>query len=528
MRTIYRTGFPIARVGNSDTLAAAAGVCLNWVLQRPGIAAEHRKLSKDVLRSLVHTPIGTGHAIETRLLERNGNRAWAMRFKHPHREGNETDEQIEWQTEIGISEKADSLTFCCSISVGRSDSAVAPVKFFPTRPRVVLELLKKFSCGGKVKLSDKPYVLKDQPADAQLFRALLETDSRQLPVVFITPRVPGGDYATDYWSVASQLAGLAYVVVANCPQATRLLANELPAQLNCYNGGVRVYWPGFNVSQSPYAHPLWLWWKIRQFQEKHPAAFAKELLKRISSVAVLSLHPDWLTWSDVESHERAQAIERAKSAGDTEELLNLYVKDKEVLEAIVKQLKAQLEAKSRDLQVAQSKISAYEAAFAQAKQYGVERVDEAELLPPTTVEEAVERAKKLFGNRLIFALNAKSKVEGSAFEEPEELMKALSWLATAYFDSKTGVKSGKPLRDSIKESLPDWFYSGGQCPQTVGAFKEWYHCQFENRKWELGEHIGTGKSKDARHTIRVGFTWDRDGKRVIVGFIGQHQRNRQT
>lgn len=528
MRTIYRTGFSIALDSKSDTLASAAGVCLKWALERPGIAAEHRGLWKDPVRTITLTPIGAGHAIETRLLETSGTRCWAMRFNHPHREGQEVDEQIEWRTEIGLSENANSLTFCCSVSVGRRYSAVAPVRFFPTRPRVVLELLKQFSCGGKVKLTDKPYVLKNQAADAQLFRALLESASRQLPVVFITPRVPSGDYAADYHRVASELAGIAYVVVANCPEATRLLAKELPPQLNCYNGGVRIYWPGFTVSQSPYAHPLWLWRKIRQFQEKHPAAFAKELLKRISSVAVLSLHPDWLTWSAVEAHERSQAIERAKSADDTEELLKLYVLDKESLEATVAQLQSQIEVKSRELQIAHAKISAFEAAFERAKQPEVERDDDANLLPPSNVREAVERAKKLFGTRLIFALNNKSKVEESEFEEPEELFEALSWLANDYFDSKTSVNSGTPLRESIKKSLADWFYSGGQSDQTMGEFKDWYRCQFEGRRWELGEHIGTGVSKDARHTIRVGFAWDDDGKRVIIGFIGQHQRSRKT
>jgi hypothetical protein len=62
----------------------------------------------------------------------------------------------------------------------------------------------------------------------------------------------------------------------------------------------------------------------------------------------------------------------------------------------------------------------------------------------------------------------------------------------------------------------------------MGQYKDWYCCQFEGRKWELGEHIGTGASKDARHTIRIGFAWDKDDKLVIIGFIGQHQRSRKT
>lgn len=528
MKTIYRTGFPIAPKDNRDTLAAAASVCLHWALDRQGIAPEHRRLAKEPLRAVPLTSIGVGHAIETRLLQTNANRSWAMRFNHPHRDGKVVDEQVEWRSEIGLAEGAAGLTFCCSVSVGRTDSAVAPVRFFPTRPRVVLDLLKEFHCGGSVKLSAKPYVLKDSTSDAQLFRLLLEDPARQHPVVFVTPRVPNGDFAADHQSVASELAGLAYVVVANCPDATRLLAGELPPQLNCYNGGVRVYWPGFAISDSAYRHPLWLWWKIKQFQDKHPAAFAKELLKRISAVAVLSLHPNWLTWSGIEAHERAQAIERARSAGDTEELLKLYVQDKESLEATVAQLRSELDGKSRELREAQARIAAYEAAFERGKRPDADADAATDLLPLATVSEAVKRAKKLFGDRLIFALNAKSEVDESTFDDPEEFFAALSWLANGYFDSKTGVKSGKPLRDSIKEVLPGWFYSGGQSDQTMGQFKDWYCCQFEGRKWELGEHIGTGTSKDARHTIRVGFAWDKERKRVIIGFIGQHQRSRKT
>lgn len=528
MRTIYRTGFPFAHKGNQDTLAGAARVCLKWALNRLEIAKGLRKLVEEDLPAVPLTPIGAEHAIETRLIQNNEFRSWAMRFSHLHREGKEVDKQVEWRTEIGLAEGAEGLTFCCSVSVGRKGSAVAPVRLLPTRPRVVLDLLKEFECGGKVKLSTNPYVLKDSETDAQLFRRLLEDPARQLPVVFVTPRVSNGDFAANYKRVASELAGLAYVVVAKCPEATRLLAHELPPRLNCYDGGVRVYWPGFKISDSPYRHPLWLWWKIKQFQDKHLAAFAKELLKRISAVAVLSLHPDWLTWSAVEAHERAQAIERARAAGDTEELLKLYVQDKDSLEATVAQLRSVLDGKSRELQAALGKIAAYEAAFERVKRAEEEGEDASELLPLSTVSEAVERAKKLFKNRLVFALNAKSEVGESAFDDPEEFFTALSWLANDYFDSKTSVKSGKPLRDSIKEMLPDWFYSGGQSDQTMGQYKDWYHCQFEGRKWELGEHIGTGTSKDARHTIRIGFAWDKDGKRVIIGFVGQHQRSRKT
>jgi len=92
MRTIYRTGFPIVRQNESDTFAAAAGVCLKWALERSDVNPEHRSLSKDPFRVISRTSIGGGHAIETRILQPNGNRSWAMRFTHPHRDEQGIDE----------------------------------------------------------------------------------------------------------------------------------------------------------------------------------------------------------------------------------------------------------------------------------------------------------------------------------------------------------------------------------------------------------------------------------------------------
>jgi hypothetical protein len=110
-------------------------------------------------------------------------------------------------------------------------------------------MLSKFKCGGTIRLSDKAYVIRDEPHDVELFLDLLQSSSRQLPVVFVTPWATG-EYVADYKSIASELAGLAYVVVAQDPNATRLLDDRLPKQLNCFDGGVRIYWPEFSVSQA--------------------------------------------------------------------------------------------------------------------------------------------------------------------------------------------------------------------------------------------------------------------------------------
>ena len=93
---------------------------------------------------------------------------------------------------------------------------------------------------------------------------------------------------------------------------------------------------------------------------------------------------------------------------------------------------------------------------------------------------------------------------------------------------RSGNPPGTTLDLDIKQTLPTWFYSGGQKEPLMKDFKEWYQTQFGGKKIWIPEHIGTGSSKDARHTIRLGFAWNEEAKKVVVGFIGQHQKNYST
>ena len=39
---------------------------------------------------------------------------------------------------------------------------------------------------------------------------------------------------------------------------------------------------------------------------------------------------------------------------------------------------------------------------------------------------------------------------------------------------------------------------------------------------------GKGTSFDPQNTIRIAFDWDDEEKRVVVGYIGRHQKNRRS
>lgn len=149
---------------------------------------------------------------------------------------------------------------------------------------------------------------------------------------------------------------------------------------------------------------------------------------------------------------------------------------------------------------------------------------------PLTVEEAVAKAKDLFSQELVFAPNNKSKIDTN-FEKPGQLLDAFCWLATGYRRFLQNQDPGTGPEDltlSIREACDGWFYKPNQTRTTTGMYPDWYKATANGKSYRLSAHIGKGNTRDPRSTIRVAFAWDEDSAQVIVGYIGPHQRNRQS
>ena len=135
-----------------------------------------------------------------------------------------------------------------------------------------------------------------------------------------------------------------------------------------------------------------------------------------------------------------------------------------------------------------------------------------------SVGEAVALAREAFPDRLLIKLNSRSN-ENTPFANPAEVYDALAWLATAHCDGND---------DRVGEACSGWTCKTSQREKSIAKYREWYETLADGKTWYLGAHIGKGTSRDPRHTIRIGFARDEEGHRVIVGFIGLHQRNRQS
>ena len=124
------------------------------------------------------------------------------------------------------------------------------------------------------------------------------------------------------------------------------------------------------------------------------------------------------------------------------------------------------------------------------------------------VTEAVESARERFAGRLLFQLNSGSALEGNSFKWPDRFWRALEWLATSYYDSRTGLAAITDLDESCRSASGMW-YKSSQHDVTMASYRNWYTTKVGGRNIWLQEHIGKGTGFDPRRTIRIAFDWDR-------------------
>lgn len=516
MRTVYRTYFELAEQQN-PTLEAVRDVVLGWASARKGAKiSKETDLTGD---SGVHE-IAKGFSAESRCYTGSNGAAWGLRLISPDREPD-----VFWASETTVHRNpAENIWVSCSLQVGRTSESLSPVVRPANRPGVVEKILAKYPGKGILQLTPHPFGC--PPNQARLLLQLLEAPERHHPVVFISTTRDGKHFC-DGGKLADHLCGLAYVIIGESAEVTDGLGSVLSDRLNCFDGGVRIYWPGFTRRSSPIDHPLWVRSKIQALNAHHSSRLGIEILDRIASVSAFTSSQSFVPWSKIAEWQRAAALEQARANNNQDEMLELFVQTNQDLEYQIRQLKEALEAKAQE----SAKYKNLADTFRIALESG-NTTDVAESLESgiETVADALAIAAKKYPDKLVFAWNCKSDDADSPFENPEEVFAVLRWLATIYHDSRIGKKACPDFEQSVRENIEGWSYEPHQSKGTMNNKKlwDWYHTKHNGDEYSLPEHLKCGTKKDARHSIRIAFTWDANSKKVILGFLGQHQQNSAT
>ena len=246
--------------------------------------------------------------------------------------------------------------------------------------------------------------------------------------------------------------------------------------------------------------------------------------------ANLNAIPEALPSRDVESKGPAVAVAEPLNdeAGASEELASLQTEnltlrdDAEALRSENQDLREEVEVLKTELFSAQEKEDAWRIAYISAKDSSSEELQET--APEIeSVNGAVRLAMARFKQELLFAPNSESSIEENPFNDPQKVWEALHWLATTYYASRMGRLRVTDFDHSIKEAC-GWWYKGDQGETTLSRYEKSYTTRVDGKRHQLAEHIGKGTTFDARYTIRIAFSWDKDKRQVVIGYVGRHQQ----
>lgn len=498
-----------------------AALCREWLRKpRAGVdAGLVEKLPGNLGASSerVSFSLGAKASLDSVRFTDQSHDCFAIRLKHPSAEDND----VTWLTEVCLAMDVSSGVARVSVaaSFGRETARLSPLGALPSRPRIVRDIVDRW--GGHEHYAVKP---KTDLVTGQNVKQLVETirePRRQMPVLFISARNSDDRTLVNGDEIADQLVGLCHVISAANRFPSLDLREDLGQAFNCWNGAVRIYWPGFTGSDNPFRHRLWEPYRVHEIEESNRLGFKGYILGFVSRIAVNRQVQGLASWNAIEALHNKRLRAKLLESGDLNELFQLA-------DAEIKRLSADNERLQQELLEAQEKAEAdgnkaesWRLAYIEAQKSPAGSAAQP-VLPPTSVREVIDRIKSQFGKQVRFQPNSSSDVDDNPYEDCESLFKAFAFLATTYLKARTGEVPCPQLDVACKEAS-GFSYNAHQSDVTIGQNPADYHTVWKGKKVPLKEHVRKGTSREARHTIRIAFFYDAAERAVVIGYIGQHQ-----
>ena len=426
------------------------------------------------------------------------------------------DSGLVWRNVVRTGDLRDRCAVEHRVELVSAEYSVVPARYSIGAPLIVRDLCQQDVLVGDMQVRATVYPLAIDGVDQ--FVGLLEADLRRLPVLLVTPFANGGPSDLDAQGLAERLAGVAVVAKADSPETTRLLSDRL-GQLGCYDGGVRVYWPGFRVSDDIRRHPLMLGSRIAALT---PDRAARSIERSIFSVAAFRFVPDARIARIIVASEAAARSERAQEAvqqGDTTwEQYALEVSEK--LDATLAEL-AGVKAENDNLRANQSVLFAF--AEDDEADGGADGADGAAVTrEPKSVAEAVDFAAQDSAN-LDFLDSSRSSAKDSPFRRPEEVYEVLMIM-----DRVAGVwarnRGSSDLRQMLRDEGLGKRVSNFISRTAKGKWGDDYSFMYKGKSQLFEWHVTLGAGS-ADTCASIHFLPDEVEGKLVIGHVGKHLTN---
>ena len=464
------------------------------------------------------TPVSqlpVGHQILTDTFVLDGARAATIDWYFP----DDNDSSLRWNNSIRVGADTSLCSVDHTISVESIDYRVSPSQVMISAPQVIRTLCERSRVTvGQMRILAAPYRLNASELDE--FLKLLRSPLRKLPLIFLSPYANGDKNLIDPITIASRLAGVSIVVEASDPEVTWEVSNTLGRSLSCFDGGARIYWPGFDVGDEPRFHPLYLGTKIELLG---PSIVSRAIERTVFGVAAFRFVPDSRISAiiDTVQHERRiDRLERQNSSGgqNWEEYAIQLDAELESTRAELSSLKAENENLKNNQVFAFSQLSSSETDVVPDSNTVVENVTAA-------VERATSECQEL-----VILPSAVESAKDSPFGRPADVWEALNELnevAREWSQRKRSSGNGGDLRQHLTSRG-----LGRRCAMhisktTKSKHGNRYKFEYKNQKQFFEPHITLG-SGDANSCASIHFILDEELEKIVIGHVGRHLPNTKT
>jgi hypothetical protein len=270
---------------------------MEWTDARRGEAAKILSAVEDWLRekgaldvaggSGTYVAVDHSRATFEVLRAQDGDRSWAM-----YRLTEVTPDGRRFDASVSVTAGLNAVIVYGTLEVGSLANQISQVEVDPRCPRIVRTLIQSPGSWyhGESTLRGLSHVTGFPAGEALALE--IGYERRAVPYVVISmldgaPALDGLD-----GTLAHDLAGIANVFTID-DDAGWALTDTLRKPLSCYSGAVRVYWPGCDVNDDPFRHPLWTAARLRSLDDDERSARdrfrrrLRQLIMRASAISVV-------------------------------------------------------------------------------------------------------------------------------------------------------------------------------------------------------------------------------------------------
>jgi hypothetical protein len=400
------------------------------------------------------------------------------------------------------------------------------------RPSLVDRMLARFDCtvsGWPVRRAPASLSASDI---ASFCHDVLEHPDRSLPLVLLSCEHATEAPVCDPARVQDRLMSLANVYVLDVP-ASKALSAQVRSVRSCYNGALRLYWPGFTRRSAPRAHPYYLAPSLRR-HEASERRIEDQLFEQFAALAGsrFGVSPRVRSFKRREEHARRAALLQQTDEppeawmdylDDTLEERDALREECVRLHTQVADLQAQVQALKHNFDlVAQASGRAREASR-EALRPDTQALEAGDL---DSVEAALRLAEERWGDWLYVWSSAWQAAERSHYDRPDKIIEALEAIAdlSRSYTQHAG-KVGPWQAFFAQRGLK---YTEHESETTMNLHGEERCFRDEGRQRVMEKHITIGQAN--AHCVQIFFDvgdgMGSDGTggdaRFDIGYCGPH------